>query len=129
MAAFQVEGTDQGNTAPEGARARSPRRRVLLTGMFHSLTGSHRAAIRNLSCTGASISCDAPLKVGAEGVLQAAQLDCLCRVVWQKGQVYGVEFDEPLHNALVLELHRVTEHDVKRAESQAAREWFQAQAR
>jgi len=108
---------------------RSPRRRVLVSGMFHSLTTSCRAAVRNLSCTGASIECDVPVKVGAEGVLEAGQLDCLCRVVWHKGKVYGVKFDQPLPNAVVLELHRMTEADVKRAQTAAAKQWFEAQSR
>jgi hypothetical protein len=46
-----------------------------------------------------------------------------------EGRRLRAQFDEPLPNAMVLELHRVTEHQVKRAEAQAAKEWFQAQAR
>lgn len=128
MVAFKINRPVQANVAG-GKPPRSPRRRVLLSGTFHSLTTSCQAAVRNLSCTGASIDCDAPLKVGAEGVLQAGGLDCLCRVIWQKGNCYGIKFDEPLPNQLVLDLHRITETDVKRAEVQAAREWFQAAAR
>lgn len=111
--------------APTSAKpVRSPRRRVVLSGTFQSVTSSWPAAVRNLSCTGASIECDGPLKIGAEGVLQCEHLDSLCRVVWQRGKVFGLKFDKPLHNSLVLELHRVTAHDVARAEIQAAKEWF-----
>jgi|GEM_PF-3717700 len=129
MVAFKINGPAYVG-APGSKPARSPRRRVLMSGMFHSLTASCPASIRNLSCTGAAIECDGILSIGAEGVLQAAQLDSLCRVIWRKGNVYGLKFDQPLPNLLVLELHRVTESDVKRAEVQAAKEWFvQAAAR
>ena len=128
MVAFKINA--QAHSLPAGGKpARSPRRRVLLSGMFHALTTSCPAGIRNLSCTGASIECHTVLKIGAEGVLHAAHLDRLCRVIWRKGNVYGVKFDQPLPNQLVLELHRVTEHDVKRAEVQAAKEWFQRVSR
>jgi hypothetical protein len=97
--------------------------------MFHSLTSSHGVSIRNLSCTGAAIECEAPLKKGMEGVLAAEHLDCLCRVIWSKGKVHGLRFDQPLHNNVVLELHRITQDDVRRAETVAAKEWFEQQAR
>lgn len=128
MVAFKINAQPH-SVAAGGKPARSPRRRVLLSGMFHAITTSCAVGVRNLSCTGASIECDGVLKIGAEGVLRAAHLDCLCRVIWRKGNVYGVKFDQPLPNQLVLELHRVTEHDVKRAEAQAAKEWFQKLAR
>jgi len=114
---------------PTAKPARSPRRRVVLSGTFHSLTASAPAAVKNLSCTGASIECDSPLKIGAEGVLQTDQIDCLCRVIWRKGNVYGLKFDQPLPNAVVLELHKITVQDVKRAELEAAREWYTGQPR
>lgn len=108
---------------------RSPRRRVLISGMFHSLTSSHRVSVRNLSCTGASIECDAALKRGAEGVLATDQLDCLCRVIWSKGNIHGVRFDQPLHSNVVLELHRITQEQVQAAEKEATKDWFNHQAR
>jgi hypothetical protein len=129
MVAFKINGP----AGPAGlggtGRSRSPRRRVLLTGTFHSLTSSWPAAVRNISCTGAAIECDGALKIGAEGVLEAERLDTLCRVVWQKGRVFGLAFDEPLPNCLVLDLHRITEADVQQANAAAAREWFEASAR
>ncbi|HEY0114491.1 MAG TPA: PilZ domain-containing protein, partial [Allosphingosinicella sp.] len=128
MVAFKIN--RPGTAAPKpGSSSRSPRRRVLLSGTFHSITSSCPAEIRNLSCTGAAIKCDTALKVGAEGVLQAGFLDCLCRVIWQKGNVFGIKFDQPLHNNIVLDLHRVTEADVRRAQSSAAKEWFETQSR
>lgn len=141
MVAFKIKGTGQnqasggqlpasaGQALGNGARARSPRRRVLLKGTFHSLTSSAPAGIRNLSCTGASIECDAPLKIGAEGVLNAGPLDCLCRVIWQKGKIFGLKFDLPLPNPVVIDLHRISEADVKHEQSVATRAWFETNAR
>ena len=118
-----------GSPQSEHMAPRSPRRRVLLTGQFQALTGTHRVAVRNLSNTGASITCDAELKLGSEGVLIAGGLDCLCQVVWNRGGIVGLRFDEPLHNSVVLELHRVTHADVKYADAVATREWYQRDAR
>ncbi|HLL59647.1 MAG TPA: PilZ domain-containing protein [Allosphingosinicella sp.] len=127
MVAFKINRPSQSYVAG-GKSARSPRRRVLISGMFHSLTTSCQAAVRNLSVTGAAIDCEAPLKVGAEGVLQVGRVDALARVIWQKGQTYGIKFDKPLPNQLVLDLHRITEEDLKRSQVQAAKEWFTGQA-
>ncbi len=109
--------------------ARSPRRKVLLSGMFQSLTTSYPVSVRNLSCTGASIECDAILRRGAEGVLATDQLDCLCRVIWSKGSRHGLKFDQPLHNSVVLELHRITLEEVLEAEKAATKDWYLHKAR
>ena len=128
MVAFKI---DRGGYKPAkpAPPARSPRRRVLLTGQFQSLTHSWPATIRNLSCTGAAIECDGALKVGGEGVLRAGSVDCLCRVVWNRGRLFGLRFDRPLPNPVVLELHRITEADVAEAKQVAAKEyWFKHHA-
>lgn len=112
----------------EAARARSPRRRVVIDGVFQSLTGTYRIAIKNLSCTGALIQCDQPLKVGKEGVLESKQIDHFCRIVWTDGSLYGLQFDNPLQMDVVLDLHRITGDDIERAESKAAEEWWRNHA-
>lgn len=114
----------------EGAsRPRSPRRRVLLTGQFQSLTDTHRISVRNLSSTGAAICCDLPLKLGSEGVLVAGGLDCLCKVVWHRAGTYGLKFEEPLHSSVVNDLHKVTREQIQAAEKDATRRWYYNQAR
>lgn len=107
-----------------GKLQRSPRRKVVLKGMFHTLSCSRHAALRNISCTGASIACDEALKVGAEGVLQAGPLDCLCRIVWNEGDVYGLAFDEPLPQPVVIELHKITQEDLRQTQICEARDWW-----
>ena len=117
------------NATGAGKPARSPRRRVLISGQFQALTSTQHVAIRNLSCTGASIVSETPLRVGAEGVLVGQGLDQLGRIVWCRGNAYGFKFDDALPNCVVLELHRITANDVARAQSVETREWFHRSAR
>jgi hypothetical protein len=118
------------SSAPrEATHARSPRRRVVIDGIFQALTGTYRVAIKNLSCTGALIQCDQPLKVGKEGVLEGRKMDHFCRVVWSDGSLYGLQFDSPLSMDVVLELHRITGDDIDRAAIKEAEEWWRGHAR
>lgn len=127
MVAFKIR-PDAPVTA-DGKAARSPRRRVLLSGQFQSLTNTHDVSVRNLSATGAAIACAAELKLGGEGVLIAGGLDCLCRVVWRRAGIYGLKFEQKLPSSVVNDLHRITYEDVRQAETHATREWYQQRAR
>lgn len=134
MVHFKIDHLQEAPSASAGvagaaSRARSPRRRVVIDGVFHALTGTYRVAIKNLSCTGALIQCDQPLKVGKEGVLEGKRLDHLCRVVWTDGALYGLQFDSPLSMDVVLELHRITGDDIDRAAIKEAEEWWKSHAR
>ena len=131
MVSFKIQRPDSPNDRSEPARPtrnRSPRRRVVVDGTFHALTGTYRIAIKNLSCTGALIQCGQPLQVGKEGVLEGAHIDQFCRIVWTDGGLYGLQFDEPLPMEVVLELHRITGEDVERAASKAAEDWWRNHA-
>ncbi len=125
----QLDSPNGRASAPrEAGRTRSPRRRVVIDGIFHALTGTYRIAIKNLSCTGALIQCDQPLTVGKEGVLGGKNLDHFCRIVWTDGRHYGLQFDTPLAMDVVLELHRITGDDVDRAATKEAEEWWRSHA-
>ena len=131
MVNFKIQHPDSPNDRSEPTRpnrVRSPRRRVVVDGTFQALTGTFRIAIRNLSCTGALIQCGQTLQVGKEGVLQGANIDQFCRIVWTDGSLYGLQFDEPLSMDVVLELHRITGDDVQRAASKAAEDWWRNHA-
>lgn len=121
MVAFKI---DRAAAPVRAVPARSPRRRVLIDGQFQSLTATYPIAVRNLSCTGALIESKVPLKVGCEGVLASAHLDCFCRIIWCRGNLYGLGFDEPLHPSVVLDIHRITQSDVDRAQIADARQWW-----
>lgn len=108
---------------------RSPRRRVVLIGTVETLSGCTTVSLRNLSCTGAMVEADRAPEAGKEVILKAPGLDCFATVVWSDGRRCGLRFDEPLTQAQVLELHRVTPEVVRSAEARAAAEWFQSQGR
>ncbi len=112
-----------GGGAP-GQLARSPRRRVILSGMLESVTGIQKVAVRNLSCTGAMIEGTTVPPAGREVILKAGPLDCFGRVVWTEGNRCGLHFDEPIEMSDVLALHRITAEAVEQASQQEAAEWF-----
>jgi hypothetical protein len=103
-----------------GAPSRSPRRRVLIEGQFQTLTATYPVAVRNLSCTGALIES----KVGGQGVIATPHLDCFCRVIWNRGTLYGLSFDQPLHQSVVLHIHSITQSDVQEAKIADAKQWW-----
>lgn len=112
-----------------GQMARSPRRRVILTGSLESVTGVQKVAVRNISCTGAMIEGTTVPPAGREVILKAGPLDCFSRVVWTEGNRCGLEFDEPIDMADVLALHGVTAEAAAQAERESAAEWFLSQGR
>lgn len=111
-------------TTLKGNPSRSPRRRVLIEGNFQTLMATFPVAVRNLSCTGALIESKVPLKADAEGVLATKHLDCFCRVIWNRGNLYGLGFDEPLNQAVVLHIHGITQSDVQQEKVADAKEWW-----
>lgn len=108
---------------------RSPRRKVVLTGMLQSLAGTQQVSVRNLSATGALIEGTTVPPEGREVILKAGKLDCFCRVVWAEGNRCGLEFDEPIAMADVLELHGVTAEAARQASIEAAAEWYRTQGK
>lgn len=140
MVAFKINRPDYAGVMPAGGKplgdrplggkpARSARRRVLIGGQFHSVTSTYQVAIRNISTTGALIQADTAFTRGVAGVLNAPGLDRLCTVVWSRGRLHGLAFDEPLHPTVVLGLHGVTREDVAAAERETTRDWFEHKAR
>lgn len=121
MVAFKINRQESPRQANS---SRSPRRRVLIDGSFQTLTATYPVAIRNLSCTGALVDSKVPLKVGGQGVLATPHLDCFCRVVWNRGSLYGIGFDKPLHTQVVLDIHRITQIDVDQAKIADAKQWW-----
>ena len=115
--------------APDAKPGRSVRRRVLIGGQFHSVTSNYDVAIRNISTSGALVECDTVFTRGVAGVLNAPGLDRLCKVIWSRGRLHGLAFDEPLHQSVVLGLHGVTREDVRAAEQAQTRSWFEQRAR
>ena len=82
---------------PSGDEHRRERRHPLIwSGTIHYDFQSTPCRLRNLSETGAMIECSAPLRVGAEPMLElgeAVQLDST--VAWVAGDTAGLRFGKP----------------------------------
>lgn len=123
MVAFNIPGKA---TPIKANPVRSPRRRVLIEGSFQTLATTYPVAVRNLSCTGALIetTTNAPLKAGSEGVLATRHVDCFCRIVWSRGNLHGIGFDQPLQQQVVLNIHSITQAEVEQAQIADAKAWW-----
>lgn len=123
MVAFKIPG----KTAPvKAAPARSPRRRVLIEGSFQTLSATYQVAVRNLSCTGALLESEADIREGTQGVLATRHLDCFCRVIWRRGNLYGIGFEHPLQQHVVLNIHRITQVEIEQEKVADAKAWWGA---
>ena len=110
--------------SPDLQRARSPRRRVALSGTLETLQGQIPVACRNLSATGALVEgCNLPA-AGRDVVLKVGPLDCFATVVWAAEGRCGLSFDEPVSFEQVLALHHISADMVARRELKEAEEWF-----
>ena len=109
--------------------ARSPRRRMAFKGTFETLIANGAVAVRNLSCTGAMIEGEEVPPAGRDIILRAAGHEFFGTVVWSDGYRCGVQFDEPLRPAEVLELHRITPEQIRSEELNAAARWYQSRHR
>ena len=103
---------------------RSPRRKTAINGTLETLTSRFKVAIRNVSCTGAMVEGEAVPPPGKDVILNAEGMELFCSVVWSDGQRCGLQFDEKLLPAQVVELHRITPEQVRSAELKAAAEWY-----
>ncbi len=83
--------------APSGDEHRSYRRHPLIwSGLIHHDFQSTPCRLRNLSETGAMIECSAPLRVGAEPMLELGEVIQLgATVAWVAGDTAGLRFNEP----------------------------------
>ena len=106
---------------------RSPRRKVVLTGMLESVSGTQKVSVKNLSCTGAMVEGTTVPAKGREVILKAGKLDCFCRVVWSENGRCGLEFDEAIPMADVLELHGITAEAAQAMADREAAEWYLSQ--
>lgn len=113
--------------AGKAATPRSARRKTVFAGTLETLSRRTPVAVRNISCTGALVEGEALPEPGRDAMLKAAGLDLFCTIVWSAGERCGLQFDEPLNPAQVLELHRITPQAVRSAELKAAAEYYSAQ--
>jgi len=83
----QVDGDDQ-----RGGR----RHPLIWSGVIHHDYQSTPVRLRNISETGAMIECHAPLRVGAEPLLELGEgVQTFTKVAWVVGDTAGLAFDKP----------------------------------
>jgi len=89
--------------SPTGRRI-AARARVQLPAVLETLSGTSRATLRNLSCTGALVEVSPLLNVGSDVVLNCGSVEAFGTVVWARMRWCGIAFDEPLNQATVVSL-------------------------
>jgi len=82
---------------PSGDEHRLNRRHPLIwSGLLHHDFQSTSCRLRNLSETGAMIECSAPLRVGAEPMLELGEeIQLSATVAWVAGDTAGLRFSKP----------------------------------
>lgn len=85
--------------APERRRAR--RHRVMLSARLLSPAGPLGVVLLDLSNEGAMISAPLPLPQGSHVVLTRGRLEAHAVVAWAEGRRLGLEFDEPIPDAVI----------------------------
>lgn len=94
---IQPSPVDSDAPAPTGAEHRGGRRHPLVwSGLLHHDFQSSPCRLRNISETGAMVECSAPLRVGAEPMLELGDAVQLSTVVaWVAGDTAGLKFRSP----------------------------------
>jgi len=94
---------------PKVGRRAAPRLRLSLPGVLVGTLGNYNCIVTNISRTGALVAINEPLKVGEQAYLRCGMLNHFVIVIRQDRGLNAIEFDNPLDDALVLELRRFHE--------------------
>ena len=78
-----------------GAR-KQDRKHVLLKATIITAEGSHEARIKDLSASGAQVSCALPLRANRDVIFQRGSIFAAARVAWSNKECAGLEFYRPL---------------------------------
>jgi len=109
-------------------RRRDARLRVQVPALLVLVTGQYKAALCNISQTGAQMQVTEPVRTGMDGVLQWLDFEAFGTLVWVKRGFVGMEFDEPLATAVLVETRDLFDQRDFVSEDEAARkqarDWF-----
>lgn len=93
---IEFEGPAPGPAAHEGENRDGRRHPLIWSGVLHHDYQSTPVRLRNVSETGAMIECHAPLRAGAELLLELGEAGQLsASVAWVTGDSAGLRFDRP----------------------------------
>lgn len=120
----QPKGED-GPLASVGRRS-APRLRISLPGQLIAVDKVHSCIMMNLSRTGAQVAILDSLRKGEGAILRCGVIDHFGIVTRSEFGLNALTFDEPLSDALVLEIRRYNENfeeRERRALIETARKW------
>jgi hypothetical protein len=96
-------------------RRSESRARVPMEAKVDTLHGRNSAFILNLSCNGAMVQSQELPGVGTSVVLRCGSIDALAAVVWVEHERFGVQFDEPIPEEIVIQMRREAEEAARSA--------------
>jgi hypothetical protein len=114
------------NPALSVGRRAAPRLRLSLPGQLIAVERAHTCILLNLSRTGAQVAVLDSLRVGEGAILRCGVINHFAIVARSEFGLNGLEFDEPLSDAVVLEIRRYHENfeeRERRALIETARKW------
>lgn len=90
------------NELPEELRGRK-RSRIRLSALLQAGGESRKVNLLNLSTGGALLDAETPPAVDTEAVLTRGEARASGRIMWVNEHRFGMAFDEPLDEALILD--------------------------
>ncbi len=112
---------------PTGRR-RDSRLRLAIPARLETIHGTYPAALLDLSQSGAHIRVDEPLGKGVDAILFWLQFEAFAGVVWSTPTHAGLEFDELIAPAVLLDTRDLAERNTRdedrRDAFEAARAWY-----
>lgn len=90
--------------ASHGHKRTEARARVAIEAKLQTVLGHASAYLLNLSCHGAMVQTEKPPLRGSDALLRCGPLDVLGTVAWVSDERFGLEFDEPVAEHIVIEL-------------------------
>lgn len=116
-----------------GGRRKSPRVDAPLPALLITMGDRHPAILYNISETGALLRARSAPAKGTELFLQVDSLDVYARVIWQRDEECGLEFETPIRRWDVEQLRvhagKGTEARLTASETGGADDWASGVAR
>lgn len=122
----ELQPKDENGTLPPVGRRSAPRLRISLPGQLIAVDKVHSCIVMNLSRTGAQVAILDSLRKGEGAILRCGAFDHFALVTRSEFGLNALTFDEPLSDAMVLELRRYSENfeqRERRALIDTARKW------
>jgi hypothetical protein len=91
------------------------RARVAIEAKLQTVLGRFSGYLLNLSCQGAMVQTVEPPARGNTVVVSCGPLDVLGTVVWVEHERFGIEFDEPIAEEMVIELRHMADEAARQA--------------